>query len=95
VYLEDIPTFRKNISPPYLRSKSNPSKKPAEAGGKLSLVNYSILKMNATCSSETSDFLLHGVIAHAVALSSQRRVNLKPKREKNKSDKMKDLILFA
>jgi hypothetical protein len=95
VYLGEIPTFRKNISTPYLRSKSNPSKKPAEAGGKLSLVYYSTLKMKATCSSETSDFLLNGIMVHAVALSIQRRVNLKPKREKDKSDKIKVFLLFA
>jgi hypothetical protein len=34
-----MPTFRRNISPPSSGPKSMPSKKPAEAGGKLSFAS--------------------------------------------------------
>jgi hypothetical protein len=57
VFYGDSPTFRRNIFSPSLGSMSNPRIKPGEVGGKLSSAYSTTLKIEAICSSETSDSL--------------------------------------
>jgi hypothetical protein len=65
VWLEDRPTFQRNILPPSSGSTNKPSKKPAGAPGRVALfapclvldsclASSSTLKMEAVCSSEVS-----------------------------------------
>jgi hypothetical protein len=79
VYFGENPTFRRNVQTQSSGSKSKSSKKPVEAGGKLSVTYFSTLKMEAVCSSETSGSLrsTRRCILHDATFHSNRRVNFK------------------
>jgi hypothetical protein len=63
VYFTECLTFRRNIVPPSSGSKSKRSKKPTEAGVKVGLAYFLILKMEAICFSE-----LHGVTTQKISV---------------------------